>query len=87
MGDLKGKRKEVSSLKNQLHGRLGAAVAEVDFQDTWQRSTLAISFTSGREHLVHEACDRAERFVLERHPEGASFERWVASHEDLGSAD
>ena len=29
-GSLKSKRKELSSIKAQLHGRLGAAVAEVD---------------------------------------------------------
>ena len=39
-GSLKGKRKELSSIKAQLHGRLGAAVAEVDHQDLWQRATL-----------------------------------------------
>ncbi len=37
-GSLKGKRKELSSIKAQLHGRLGAAVAEIDHQDTWQRA-------------------------------------------------
>jgi uncharacterized protein YlxP (DUF503 family) len=85
--DLKGKRKQVSSLKSQLHGRLGAAVSEVDHQDRWQRATLAVAFTAPEEGLIHAACDRAERFVLERHPEGASFERWVASEEDLAGSE
>ena len=31
-GSLKSKRKELSSIKAQLHGRLGAAVDEVDHQ-------------------------------------------------------
>ena len=39
-GSLKGKRKELSSIKTQLRVRLGVAVSEVDHQDTWQRSTL-----------------------------------------------
>ena len=34
---LKSKRRELSSIKAQLHTRLGAAVAEVDHQDLWQR--------------------------------------------------
>ena len=85
-GDLKGKRKQLSSLKSQLHGRLGAAVSETDHQDRWQRATLALSFTAPEEGLIHAACDRAERFVLERHPEGASFERWVASEKDLAGS-
>ena len=36
-GSLKSKRKELSSIKAQLHTRLGAAVSEVAFQDLWQR--------------------------------------------------
>ncbi len=48
-GSLKGKRKDLSSVKAQLHGRLGAAVSEIGGQDTWQRSTLAVtaSLTGG----------------------------------------
>ena len=40
-GSLKAKRKELPSVKAQLHARLGVAVAEVDHQDPWQRATLA----------------------------------------------
>ena len=39
-GSLKAKRKELSSIKAQLHGRLGAAVSETAHQDLWQRATL-----------------------------------------------
>ena len=39
-GSLKGKRKELSSLKAQLQRRFGAAVAETDHHDLWQRSEL-----------------------------------------------
>jgi uncharacterized protein YlxP (DUF503 family) len=70
-------------LKGQLHHRLGAAVSEVEFQDRWQRSTLAASLTSGSLRELERAADRLERFVLDRHPEGASFERFVASATDL----
>ncbi len=38
--DLKGKRKLVKSLKEQLRQRFGASVAEIDGHDTWQRTTL-----------------------------------------------
>ena len=37
---LKGKRKELSSVKAQLQRRFGAAVAETDHHDLWQRSEL-----------------------------------------------
>jgi uncharacterized protein YlxP (DUF503 family) len=83
VADLKGKRKEVASLKAQLHTRLGAAVSEVDHQDRWQRSTLAAALTGGSLGELSRAADRLERFVLDRYPEGASVERHVASIDDL----
>ena len=36
-GSLKGKRKELQSLKAQLQRRFGAAVSETDHHDLWQR--------------------------------------------------
>ena len=41
-GSLKAKRKDLASVKAQLHGRMGCAVAEVEHQDLWQRATLAV---------------------------------------------
>ena len=38
--DLKGKRKLLKSLKDQLRQRFGASVAEIEGHDKWQRSTL-----------------------------------------------
>ena len=55
---LKGKRKELSSVKAQLHTRLGCAVAEVDHQDTWQRATLAAALV---ERLGRRARARLRR--------------------------
>jgi uncharacterized protein YlxP (DUF503 family) len=82
-GSLKAKRKELSSLKAQLRTRLGVAVAETEHHDTWQRAQLACALTSGSGAELERATARLEEFVLDRHPEGASFERHAASLEDL----
>jgi uncharacterized protein len=82
-GSLKGKRRELSSIKAQLHGRLGAAVAETDHQDLWQRATLTASLTGGTLQRLSAAADELERWVIARCPEGAWVERLVASVEDL----
>jgi uncharacterized protein YlxP (DUF503 family) len=37
-GSLKGKRRELSSLKAQLQRRFGASVAETDHHELWQRA-------------------------------------------------
>ncbi len=82
-GSLKGKRKELSSIKAQLHGRLGVTVAETGHQDLWQRATLTAALTGGSLRRVTEAADGVERWVLARCPEGARVERLLASVEDL----
>ena len=84
-GSLKAKRKDLQSVKAQLHGRLGAAVAEVDGQDTWQRSTLSVALTSGSTAELQKAADRVERYLIDRFPDTVSVRRTLASSEDLGA--
>ncbi len=80
---LKGKRKQLSSIKAQLQTRLGAAVSEVDHQDLWQRATLAAAVVGGSQGAVEQAADRVERFLDARLPQGVRVERTVAAFEEL----
>jgi uncharacterized protein len=80
---LKGKRKELSSIKAQLRGRMGVAVAEVDHQDLWQRARLTAAVTGGSLATLSAAADKIERWLDARWPEGVRVERLVASVEDL----
>ena len=74
-GSLKGKRKELSSLKAQLQTRLGLAVAETGHQDLWQRSTLTAALVSG--DLATLRVGRRARRALAR---GAASRRgWASS--------
>ncbi len=67
--DLKGKRKQLQSLKAQLRQRFGASVAEVDGQDSWQRSTVVCALIGGPE--VEDRAAALERFAE------SSLSRWV----------
>ena len=80
---LKGKRKDLASVKALLHTRHGLAVAEVDHQDTWQRATLAGACVSGSLSTLEQACDRVSRFLDERFPDGVRVDRVLASFEDV----
>ena len=81
--DLKGKRKEVSSLKRQLQVRFGAAVAEVDHQDLWQRATLSVALVGGEQRTLSEAADGLQRFVDSRFGDWTRWERRMVSTADL----
>ena len=82
-GSLKAKRKDLSSVKAQLQGRMGCAVAEVDHQDVWQRATLAASLTGGSATQLHQLVDGVERFLLERFPETCRVERTLRSYDEV----
>ena len=80
-GSLKQKRKLVSSLKAQVRQRFGAAVAEVDGHETWQRATLLCALVGGSE--VRARADELERFVEARCPDGCAFDRDLFTLADL----
>jgi uncharacterized protein len=82
-GSLKSKRKELSSIKAQLHGRLGVAVSETDHQDLWQRARLTAALTGGSLGALSAAADNVERWLAARCPDGVYVERMIASVEDL----
>ena len=82
-GSLKAKRKDLASVKAQLHGRMGVTVAEVEHQDLWQRATLAAALTGGSPTQLDSATDRVERFVLERFPETSRVERRLVSIDEV----
>ncbi len=83
-GSLKGKRKELQSVKAQLHQRFGAAVAETDHHDLWQRSTLTASLVGRTVADVQKCADRIERWLDGQFPQGVRVERAVMStHETL----
>jgi uncharacterized protein YlxP (DUF503 family) len=80
-GSLKTKRKYVRSIAEQLRQRFGAAVAEVDGHQTWQRATLLCALVGDGE--VTARADKLERFVQARLPDGCSFERDLRSLADI----
>ncbi len=82
-GSLKAKRKDLASVKAQLHGRMGVTVAEVEHQDLWQRATLAAALTGGSLARLRDATDRVERFLLDRFPETCRVERTFASFDEV----
>ena len=74
---LKGKRKELLSLKAQLARRFGASVAEVDHHDVWQRSRLTFACVARQHTELQGLLDGAERYVRGQGYEVLSIDREV----------
>jgi uncharacterized protein YlxP (DUF503 family) len=52
---LKDKRQVLRSLKDRLRAKFNVAVAELEHEDTWQRSVVGVVTLSNEEHQVHES--------------------------------
>ena len=81
-GSLKGKRKELQSVKAQLHQRFGAAVAETDHHELWQRSTLTAALVGRTAADVQVCADRIERWLDGHFPQGVRVERGLMSSDE-----
>jgi uncharacterized protein len=82
-GSLKGKRKDLQSIKAIVNGRFGATVSEVAYHDLWQRSRLIACIAGGSASIVSERAEHLERWLDARSPAGARIDRIVVSVEDL----
>jgi uncharacterized protein YlxP (DUF503 family) len=82
-GSLKGKRKELSALKAQLQRRFGAAVAETDHHELWQRSELTAALVGREAGPLRDQAAALQRYVTAMFPESSRVECRLVSREDL----
>ncbi len=82
-GSLKGKRKEIVSLKEQLRRRFGAAVAETEHHELWRRATLTAALVAREAGGLDDAAAAVERHVLARFGDGVRCEFAIRSAEEV----
>jgi uncharacterized protein YlxP (DUF503 family) len=73
---LKEKRHFLRSAKQRLQN-MGAAVAEVDHHDVWQRSRLTVSVVTREYREVERLLDEAERYLASQEWELGIVQRQV----------
>ena len=76
---LKDKRRIVKSLKDRMRN-LGAAVAEVDHADLWQRASLGVAVVAGDAEVLAGRLS-ALRDIVDRQ-EDAHVLDWVEAHHE-----
>jgi uncharacterized protein YlxP (DUF503 family) len=81
-GSLKGKRKHVKSAKAQLQNRFGAAVAEVDHHELWQRSRLTVACVTREAGEAADLLEQAVRYLSGQEYELVRVEREVVAPGD-----
>ena len=65
---LKEKRMVVKAIKDRLRARFNAAVAEIGYQDLWQRALLAAVSISAERRVLESLLEAMARDVERRHP-------------------
>ena len=63
VGSLKEKRQIVRSLKDRIRNSFNVSVAEVGYQDKWQRATLGCASVGTDSAYVRGALDQVVAFV------------------------
>ena len=61
---LKDKRRALRSIKDRLRSQFNVSVAELDFQDTWQRAKVGVAAIGGQPALVEQVLARIRDDVL-----------------------
>jgi len=77
---LKDKRHVVKSLKDRLRSKFNVAVAEIDYQDLWQRAAVAaVTVSSDHDHAqrVLQSVEDEAASILGGELTGATVE-WLA---------
>jgi uncharacterized protein YlxP (DUF503 family) len=62
-GSLKGKRHVIKGITGGLRSKFNAAVAEVGYQDVWQRATIGVAVISDTAFHVEKMLREIERFI------------------------
>ena len=79
---LKEKRVHVRSAKEQLKNRFGAAVAEVDHHDLWQRARITAAVVTREPGEADRLLAEAERYLASREWELGPVERELVTLDD-----
>jgi uncharacterized protein YlxP (DUF503 family) len=64
---LKDRRSAVRGLKERLRSRFNASVAEVGYQDKWQRAMLAVCLVDSDRHRLEATMARVRQLSEEAH--------------------
>ena len=62
-GSLKEKRFVLKSIKTKIQNSFNVSIAEVDFLDKWQRSTLGIACVANENRFIDETLSKVIRTI------------------------
>lgn len=64
---LKSKRMAVKSLIARIKTKFNVSIAEVDHNDLWQRSVLAVALVANETQIINKVFERIRNLISETH--------------------
>ena len=74
--DLKGKRRIVKSLSDQIRSRFNVSVSEIEDNDLWQIATIGIAVISNKIIVLNQTFDQIFSFI-----ESSNHDLNIISHD------
>ncbi len=68
-GSLKEKRHYLRSIKDKVRSSFNVSVAEVDYQDLWQRASLAFVCVAGEREIAEDVLIKVRKLLERYYPE------------------
>jgi uncharacterized protein YlxP (DUF503 family) len=65
---LKDKRQVLRSLLQKVRQRFNAAIAEIGYQDEWQRAEIGLAFLSNQASYLEQTQTEILNFIEEQYP-------------------
>ena len=60
---LKAKRSVVNRIKQRIASRFNVSVAEVDYQDLWQRAAIGVAVVGGEKSVVESSLTKVVNLI------------------------
>jgi len=62
---LKDKRKVIQSLQNKIKSKFNVSIAEIDYQDKWQRTVIGLCFVNSAKKEIEEISQKIKNIFFE----------------------
>lgn len=62
---LKDKRRVVQSLQNKIKSKFNVSIAEIDYQDKWQRTSIGLCFVNSERREIENICEKIKKIIFD----------------------
>ncbi len=62
---LKDKRKVIQSLQDKIKSKFNVSIAEIDYQDKWQRAIIGLCLVNSCQREIEEICEKIRKIFFE----------------------